>query len=211
MNLKAIKGNFGLLKVLLTSYFFLVACTANSQQIERSEASKEARSEIVATAKSKQELAREVLAEMGIAQRYDLHFIGIVDIVDMAVGPTSKPKFQAWLHQVIVQGAGWKRTEAKYIARLESDFTEAELQELANLAKQPLFKKLLKAEFQAYEDVTPDRRKLLTHLTQKILKPSPLTPLPQGEGKRALAGAATLVYKPKYRLKEIRIPRNISY
>jgi hypothetical protein len=106
MNLKAIKGNFGLLKVLLTSYFFLVACTANSQQIERSEASKEARSEIVATAKSKQELAREVLAEMGIAQRYDLHFISIVD---MAVGLTSKPKFQAWLHQVIVQGAGWKR------------------------------------------------------------------------------------------------------
>jgi hypothetical protein len=33
---------------------------------------------------------------------------------------------------------------------------------------------------------------LLTHLTRKILKPSPLTPLPQGEGKRAQVGAAPL-------------------
>jgi hypothetical protein len=161
MNLKASEGNFWLLKVLLTSCFFLTACTASSQQATRSEAAKEVRSEVATTTKSKQELAREVLAEIGIAQRYDLHFMGIVD---MAVGPTVKPKFQAWLHQIIVQGAGWKHTEAKYIARLESDFTEAELQELSILAKQPLFKKLLKAEFQAYEEVTPDRRKLLNQV-----------------------------------------------
>jgi hypothetical protein len=32
----------------------------------------------------------------------------------------------------------------------------------------------------------------ITHLTRKILKPSPLTPLPDEEGKRSLAGAAPL-------------------
>jgi hypothetical protein len=159
MNLKAIEGNFWLPKVLLASCFSLAACTASSQQVTQVEASKEARSEVVAATKSKQELAREVLAEIGIAQRYDLHFMGIAD---MSVGPlTSKSKFYAWLHQLMVQGAGWKHAEAKYIARLESDFSEAELQELLSLAKQPLLKKLLKAEFQAYEEVTPERRKLL--------------------------------------------------
>ncbi|WP_019498063.1 hypothetical protein [Pseudanabaena sp. PCC 6802] len=159
--MKAIEVSFWLPKVLLASCLLLTACTANSQQVSQAQTPKEVRSEVAAATKSKQELAREVLTEFGIAQRYDLHFMGIVD---MGVGPTSRPKFYTWLHQVLVQGAGWKRTEAKYVARLESDFTEAELQELLSLAKRPLFKKLLKAEFQAYDDVTPDRRKLLNQV-----------------------------------------------
>jgi hypothetical protein len=39
-------------------------------------------------------------------------------------------------------------------------------------------------------------------------------PSPSGRGEKSPSGGcapATLVYKPKYRLKEIRIPRNISY
>jgi hypothetical protein len=131
--------NFRLSKVLLVSCLLLVGCTANPT-------------------KSKQELAKELLAEIGIAQKYDMHF---ASIIDMAVAPASKPKFDAWLQGVLVQGAGWKHAEAKYIARLEADFSEAELQELLNLSKQPLMKKLLQSEVLAYGDVGKERRKLL--------------------------------------------------
>jgi hypothetical protein len=47
------------------------------------------------------------------------------------------------------------------LPRLEADFSETELQELLNLSKQPLMKKLLKAEVQAYSEVGKERRKLL--------------------------------------------------
>jgi hypothetical protein len=131
--------NFRISSLLLVSCLFLVGCTATPN-------------------KSKQELAREILAEIGIAQKYDMNF---ASVVDMAVGPSSKPKFDTWLQGIIAQRAGWKHVEAKYIARLEADFSETELQELLNLSKQPLMKKLLQSEVQAYADVGKERRKLL--------------------------------------------------
>jgi hypothetical protein len=131
--------NFRFSNLLLVSCLFLVGCTATP-------------------AKSKQELAREILTEIGIAQKYDMHF---ASIIDMTVAPAFKPKFDAWLQGILVQGAGWKHVEAQYIARLEADFSEAEPQELLNLSKQPLMKKLLQAEVGAYADVGKERRKLL--------------------------------------------------
>ncbi len=140
MNSMRSQLNYRLSKLLLVSCLFLVGCTTNAP-------------------KSKQELAREILAEIGIAQKYDLHF---ANAIDLGVGSSSNPKFDAWLHGMLVRGAGWKYAEAKYIARLETDFSEAELQELLNLSKQPLTKKLLQAEVQAYADTGKERRKLFT-------------------------------------------------
>jgi hypothetical protein len=94
--------NFRLSKLLLVSCLFLVGCTATATP-----------------AKSKQELAREILTEIGVAQKYDMHF---ASIIDMAVAPASKPKFDAWLQGILVQGAGWKHVEAQYIAPPRSRF-----------------------------------------------------------------------------------------
>jgi hypothetical protein len=132
----------------------LAACTANSQPkpSEQSPA-------IGNVAQSKQELAQAVLSEIGIAQRYDQNLGNIVDIV--VPSATNKPKFHAWMQGVLAREAGWKHAESSYLARLEATFSEAELKELLTLAKQPLMKKLLQAEIQAYAAAGPDRRKRL--------------------------------------------------
>jgi hypothetical protein len=57
--------------------------------------------------------------------------------------------------------AGWKYVESQYVARLESNFSEMELQELLDLAKRPLMKKLLRTEIQAYEETGEKRARLL--------------------------------------------------
>lgn len=132
----------------------LAACTANSQP-EPSKLSPSTGNLV----QSKPELARAVLSEIGIAQRYD-RYLG--NIIDMVVTPaTNKPKFHAWLQGVLAREAGWAYAESKYLARLESMFSEAELQELLTLSKQPVMKKLMQAEVQAYTDASPERRKLL--------------------------------------------------
>lgn len=141
-------------KWLLGVCIILAACTANSQPKPPQQDPA-----IGNTAQSKQELARAVLSEIGIAQRYDRDLGNIVDII---VAPaTYKPKFHAWMQGVLAREAGWKHAESNYLARLEATFSEAELKELLTLAKQPLMKKLMQAEVQAYADAAPERRKRL--------------------------------------------------
>jgi hypothetical protein len=65
------------------------------------------------------------------------------------------------MQSVLVREAGWAKIEDKYIARLETSFSESELKELLNLSERPLVKKLLQDEIQAYTDVSEERRKLL--------------------------------------------------
>lgn len=62
------------------------------------------------------------------------------------------------------QKAGWKYAEKGYMTRLEADFSASELQELLNLSKKPVMKKLLRAEMKAYLDGSQERRKLLNKL-----------------------------------------------
>ncbi|MBM0743219.1 DUF2059 domain-containing protein [Phormidium sp. CLA17] len=132
-----------------------VACTANSQP----DPSQRGRSEIGTTAQPKQELAQAVLSEIGIAQHYDRYLGNSVDIV---VAPaTNRPKFHAWLQGVLAREAGWSHAKSSYLARLEATFSEAELKELLTLSKQPLMKKLMQTEVQAYVDASPERRKRL--------------------------------------------------
>ena len=107
--------------------------------------------------KSKKQLTQEVLVELGIGEKYDLH---LKSVVDMAIGANSKPQFRTWLHSTLTKFTGWKYVEFEYGARLEANFSETELKELLELAKLPLMKKLLRAEIQAYADTSDKRLKL---------------------------------------------------
>ncbi|GET42563.1 No_hits_found [Microseira wollei NIES-4236] len=67
----------------------------------------------------------------------------------------------AWMQALLEQQAGWKYVESKYVAQLEANFSETELRELLNLAKQPSMKKLLQFEIEAYLNTVGERRELL--------------------------------------------------
>lgn len=107
--------------------------------------------------KSKKQLAQEVLVELNIGGKYDLH---LKSVVDMATGATAKPQFRTWLHKTLAEFAGWKHVNSEYVTRLEANFSEIELQELLEIAKRPLMKKLLRAEIQAYADTSEKRLRL---------------------------------------------------
>jgi arsenate reductase-like glutaredoxin family protein len=137
--------------LLLVFFISVSGCAANSQQ---------APSATATTIQSHQELAKVVLSEVGIAAQYDLH---LGNSIDLALNPAAarNAKFVAWLQAQVVQKAGWKYAEAKYVTQLQASFSEQELKQLLTLAKQPLMKKLLRAESQAYADATSERRRLL--------------------------------------------------
>lgn len=126
-----------------------IANTENSQQAPES---------VPTSVKSKKQLAKEVIAELGIARQYDLYFWNSVDIVQ---GAGTRNKLSKWLQKLLARVAGWKYVEADYVSVLESNFSESELQELLELAKRPLMKKLLRSEIQAYEQTGNKRSQLL--------------------------------------------------
>lgn len=137
---------------------FIAANAVLSQQVASCEMN---RSAITTTAASnKQQLAKEVLSELGIARRYDLYFDHAMGLV-LGPGYNASSKFSAWLREILAQNAGWKCVENEYAARLEADFSEAELQELLELSEQPVMKKLLRSETQAYIDTAQKRFDLL--------------------------------------------------
>jgi hypothetical protein len=141
------------LKLTLVSFVLLNACVANSQQ----GLSTKVNSETPSKPQSKHELAKEVLTSTGIAEKYNLY---LGNSLDISLSST-KPKFRQWMQSVLLREAGWAKIEDKYIARLETSFSESELKELLNLSERPLVKKLLQDEIQAYTDVSEERRKLL--------------------------------------------------
>ncbi len=113
---------------------------------------------IMVTAKSKKQLAREVLVELGVGKQYDLY---LWNSVYMAVNREAKKEFKIWLQQTMARLAGWKYVESQYVTSLTTNFSEEELQELLVLAKKPLMKKLLRSQIQAYEDTGDKRAGLL--------------------------------------------------
>ena len=115
-------------------------------------------SPITVTAKSKKQLARELLVELGIGKQYDLYFW---NSVDLAYGTGTRTKVSEWMQKTLAQVAGWRYVESQYVARLEANFSEMELKELMELAKRPLMKKLLRTEIQAYEETGTKRARLL--------------------------------------------------
>jgi len=111
-------------------------------------------------------------------KRYDLYLTNSVDAV-ISPEMVNNSKFVSWLQGLFVQQAGWKYVENIYITQLEASFSEAELQELSSLAKQPLIQKLLLAETNAYEASTNQRRQLLARLWEdynnSVFSPPPGT------------------------------------
>lgn len=147
------------LTLLLVFFFFLIGCVTNAQQAPSVEVSPK----MTTTIQSKQELARAVLSEAKIAEQYDVY---LGNVTDMAFAPemAKDTKFSAWMQALLVREAGWKYIEAKYVAKLEASFSETELRKLLDLAKQPLMKKLLQTEIEAYSDAGEERRRLLSRL-----------------------------------------------
>jgi hypothetical protein len=150
------------LALALVLCILLVGCLANSQQTS----SGETRPEVVMTTASKRDLAIAVLAETGISKRYDLYLGNSIDVVVYSE-TARQDKFMAWMQALFVREAGWNTVEAKYVAQLEENFSEAELKELLNLAKQPLIKKLVKSEIEAYSASSKERRRLMSTLWDK--------------------------------------------
>jgi hypothetical protein len=139
-----------LLSVCLT---FFTVYVANSQQLplDRDQ------SKISVRETSKFKLASEVLPEIGIAKRYDLHFDHLMGTL---IGKGDDFKLYARFRKMFAREIGWKNFKDAYTARLEADFSEAELKELLNLAKQPVMKKLLQSEVKVYMDTSKQRFKM---------------------------------------------------
>lgn len=116
------------------------------------------KTEQLTVTKTKKQLAREVIAELGIGKQYDLYFWNSVDIVR---GSGNRNKFGSWLQKLFARVSGWQYVESDYVSVLDSNFSETELQELLKLAKNPLMKKLLMSEIQAYEQTGNKRAQLL--------------------------------------------------
>lgn len=166
--MKNFKSSLLLIACISWITFPVIATYADNNQDERSQ--------ITTPIKSKRQLAREVLVELGIGRQYDLYFWNSVDI---AVGNPSRSKFNIWLQKTLARVAGWKYVESQYVSRLEANFSELELQELLELSKRPLMKKLLRSEIQAYEETGEKRAKLLYQVwddynSGKIVIPSNL-------------------------------------
>ena len=106
----------------------------------------------------KRELARSVLIEAGIPAEYDRY---LRNAVELGAGPGWNAKLIDWMQQIMAEDAGWKHVEAQYTSQLEANFSQAELEELQALLKQPLFQKLLKVDAQTYLEVSQKRKSLL--------------------------------------------------
>ncbi|MCM1981743.1 DUF2059 domain-containing protein [Lyngbya confervoides] len=114
-------------------------------------------SHLLAQSASKDMLAADVLRETGIAERYDMHFD---HMMGMLIGDGNDSNLYSRLRKMFAQEIGWSQFQDVYIGRLKADFSEDELQDLLELSKQPVMKKLLQSEAQAYTDASARRFKM---------------------------------------------------
>ena len=142
-----------LVLLLVVCFTFFIVDVANSQQIPLGKE----QSKIAAVETSKYKLASELLPEIGIAERYDMHFD---HLLGMLVGKGDDFKLYARFRKMFAREIGWKHFKDAYAARLEADFSEDELKELLKLSKQPVMKKLLQSEVNAYKDTSKQRFKM---------------------------------------------------
>ncbi len=133
--------------LLVICMTFSTVYIANSQQLPKTSARD--------TYKFK--LASELLPEIGIAKRYDLHFDHLMGTL---IGNGRDFKLYTRFRKMFAREIGWERFKDAYAARLEADFSEDELKKLLDLAKQPVMKKLLQSEFKAYIDTSKQRFKM---------------------------------------------------
>lgn len=146
--------------LLVFCFTFFTVDIANSQRLPFSEV----QSKISDRETSKYKLASELLPEIGIAQRYDLHFDHLLGTL---IGQGDDFKLYARFRKMFAREIGWKHFKDAYAARLKADFSEEELKALLNLSKQPVVKKLLQSEFKAYMDTSKERFKMGFELWDK--------------------------------------------
>lgn len=158
MNIKKSKFSLSEFSHLFLLAIFSSAIYISTPAIANAENSQQAPTSTTVPIKSKKQLARELLVELGIGKQYDLSFW---NSVDLAYGTGTRTKFSEWLQQMLAKAAGWKYVESQYVARLEANFTEMELMELLDLAKRPLMKKFLRSQIQAYEETGEKRARLI--------------------------------------------------
>lgn len=139
--------------LLVACFTFFTVYVANSQQLPLDKD----QSKISSTETFKSKLASEVLQEIGIAERYDMHFDHLIGVL---IGKGDDFKLYARFRKMFASEIGWKHFKDAYAARLEADFSEDELKELLNLSKQPVMKKLLQSEVKAYIDTSKQRFKM---------------------------------------------------
>lgn len=148
-----------LLVLLLLFCLLVVSCVTHSQQASLGET----HPDMVITAKAKEDLVMAVLSEAKTPNRYDLY---LGNSIDIALPPetTSNVRFMNWIQALFAKEAGWSHIEDQYTTQLKEKFSEAELRELLNLVKQPLVKRLVQAEIEAYSASAKERRRLLSKL-----------------------------------------------
>ena len=139
--------------LLVACFTFFTVWVANSQQLPLAEF--QSKTSVRETAKYK--LANEVLLEIGIAKRYDMHFDHVIGSL---IGKGDDFKLYTRFRKMFIREIGWTHFQDAYAARLDADFSEDELKELLNLSKQPLIKKLLQSEVKAYMDTSKQRFKM---------------------------------------------------
>ncbi len=149
-------SRFFALSLVVVCFTFFTVDVANSQRLPLSEAqSKTSNRET-----SKYKLASEVLSEIGIATRYDLHFDHLMGTL---IGDKDF-KLYARFRKMFIREIGWKYFKDAYAAKLAADFSVDELKELLKLSKQPVMKKLLQSEIRAYMDTSKQRFKIGSQL-----------------------------------------------
>lgn len=139
--------------LLVVCFSFCTVYVANSQQLSLTgDQTKTSTGDA-----TKYKLASELLLEIGIAERYDMHFDHLMGTL---IGKGDDFKLYARFRKMFIREIGWKHFKDAYAARLAADFSEAELKELLNLSKQSVMKKLLQSEVKAYMDTAKQRFKM---------------------------------------------------
>jgi hypothetical protein len=114
--------------------------------------------QVIAEPSDKRSLAKTVLVDLGVAERFDVYLTRGAD--QTAGGPVRNLKLHRWLQGLWIQELGWTKVEEAYLAHFEAKFSEAELRELLALSKSPTVKKLLNAEVEAFRSTFEARNQI---------------------------------------------------
>jgi hypothetical protein len=146
--------------LLVFCFAFFIVDVANSQRLPLGEV--QFKTSTRETFKYK--LASELLPQIGIAKRYDMHFDHLIGTL---IGQGNDLRLYGRFRKMFAREIGWKYFKDAYAARLEADFSEDELKELLDLSRKPVMKKLLQSEITAYMDTSKQRFKMGFELWDK--------------------------------------------
>ncbi len=115
---------------------------------------------------TKRDRAKAVLQELGISTRFDVYLTRGAD--QAAGGVIQNAKFHQWQQNLWIRELGWRTVEDAYVVHFETKFTDKELIELHDLAKNPVIRKLLDEELNAFRATFVARNKTFEAFWQKL-------------------------------------------